>query len=365
MRGNGRLYRPKVRGRLTAVWWMDYSIGGKRHRQSSRTTVKKDAYRTLRQHIGDRESGKLVGRPDRLRLTDLRVQLEQRYALKGNKSLKRAKQAFVHLEGLLGSERRVTELTQDVVNGYLEGRVAEGAARATANYEVGILTSALSQAVDNRLLPFCPRFKVPKVRNARNGFFTPGEFAAVLLALPSDVRPVVQFLHATGWRLNEVLSLTWAQIDWDGMVIVISGDRTKGQDDRVFPFGIAPDLKALLEHRWALRNGLFIFHRSGKRIQTFIKTWRTACRRAGVPGKLVHDLRRTAAREFRRAGVTEGEIMKAAGWKTRSMFDRYNIIDEADLAQGLAKRFNANGKQAANTAASPKPEPFVTSSTTR
>src|SRR6266516_3696585 len=365
MRGQGRLYRPKVRGHLTAVWWMDYSIGGERHRESSKMRVKRDAHRVLRQRIGDRESGKLVGRPDKVRLVDLRAQLEQRYALKGNKSLKRAKQAFVHLYRLLGSERRVSELTQDVVNDYLQRRVSEGAARASVNYEVGILTSALSQAVDNRLLPFCPRFKLPKVRNARHGFFTPGDFAAVLLELPQDIRPAVQFLHATGWRLNEVLSLTWAQVDWDGLVVTISGDKTKGEDDRVFPFGVAPDLNALLESRFAARDGLFVFHRSGSRIKTFIKAWRNACRRAGVAGKLVHDLRRTAAREFRRAGVTEGEIMKAAGWKTRSMFDWYNIIDEADLAQGLAKRFNGNGKQAANTAASLQPKPSVTPSSTR
>ena len=70
-------------------------------------------------------------------------------------------------------------------------------------------------------------------------------------------------------------------------------------------------------------------------------------------------------REFRRAGVTEGVIMKAAGWRTRSMFDRYNIIDEDDLARSLAKRFNANGKQAANTASPLQPEPFVTPSSTR
>ena len=55
---------------------------------------------------------------------------------------------------------------------------------------------------------------------------------------------------------------------------------------------------------------------------------------------LVHDLRRTAARDFRRQGVSEGEIMKLCGWKARSMFDRYDIIDEADLAAAVAKRFN-------------------------
>ena len=51
-----------------------------------------------------------------------------------------------------------------------------------------------------------------------------------------------------------------------------------------------------------------------------------------MPGRLVHDLRRTAARDFGRAGIVEGVIMELCGRKTRSMFDRYDIIDAQDLA---------------------------------
>ncbi len=76
--------------------------------------------------------------------------------------------------------------------------------------------------------------------------------------------------------------------------------------------------------------------------------WARARKRAGLKNRIMHDLRRTAARDFRRAGVSEGEIMKLCGWKTRAMFDRYNIIDEADLASAVAKRFSpANGTVAA------------------
>ena len=74
--------------------------------------------------------------------------------------------------------------------------------------------------------------------------------------------------------------------------------------------------------------------------------WARARKRAGLKNRIMHDLRRTAARDFRRAGVSEGEIMKLCGWKTRAMFDRYNIIDEADLAAAVAKRLRTiNGKQ--------------------
>ena len=67
--------------------------------------------------------------------------------------------------------------------------------------------------------------------------------------------------------------------------------------------------------------------------------------KAGLAGRLVRDLRRSAARDFRRAGVSEGEIMKLCGWKTRAMFDRYNIIDAADLRSAIVHGFNANQRQ--------------------
>ena len=349
MRGQGRVFRPKVRGRPTAVWWLDYSHLGERHRESANTTSKTEAQRLLRQKLTEREAGKVVGWPERVLLDDLRALVERQYELDGRRSKGRLAQYWVHLGRLLGLETRVIEIGGMRLDAYAAARLAEGAARQTVNNELSALRRGFRLAINKGLLTAMPVFHLPKVQNVRSGFFEDGDFAALLLELPADIRDLVQFLRATGWRRDEARLLTWSSVDMEGETIRLENARSKSGKPRLFPFGLAPALATLLQVRWETRNGLYVFHREGQPIGigALRSAWRRATKRAGLLGRLVHDLRRSAARDFRRAGVSEGEIMRLCGWETRSMFDRYNIIDEDDLAAAVAKRFG-NGKQAAN-----------------
>jgi hypothetical protein len=67
------------------------------------------------------------------------------------------------------------------------------------------------------------------------------------------------------------------------------------------------------------------------------KDWDAACVRAGLPGLLFHDLRRSAVRNLRRAGVSETVAREISGYKTAAVFARYNITDFEDLRDAATR----------------------------
>ena len=100
---------------------------------------------------------------------------------------------------------------------------------------------------------------------------------------------------------------------------------------RVLP--ISPPIAAVLARRRATRRvgEMQVFHRDAVTVRAWRTAWPEACRKAGVPGRLLHDCRRTTARNLVRAGVPERVAMQLTGHKTRAVFDRYNIVQEAEL----------------------------------
>ena len=80
-----------------------------------------------------------------------------------------------------------------------------------------------------------------------------------------------------------------------------------------------------------------MFHIDGRPFKSYRKAWKTACRKACLPGRIPHDFRRTAVRNLVRAGVSEVVAMKMTGHKTRSIFDRYDIVSQGDLNDAARK----------------------------
>jgi integrase len=105
-------------------------------------------------------------------------------------------------------------------------------------------------------------------------------------------------------------------------------------------FPLIPQLRQLLEaqrrHTDACQKEQnrivpWVFHRDGKPLKHFRRSWLTACKQAGLAGKIPHDFRRTAVRNLERSGVSRSAAMKMVGHKTESIYRRYAIVSESDL----------------------------------
>jgi len=178
------------------------------------------------------------------------------------------------------------------------------------------------------------------------------ELAALLAELPGAVRPVIEFARLTGWRIpSEVLPLTWRQVDFHASVVRLEPGTTKNGEGRTFPFAALPALETVLRRQRDYTAAVerqpgqvvpWVFHRVGRQIRVFRNAWVQACRCAGCVGMIPHDLRRTAVRNLERAGVPRSVAMKLTGHKTESVYNRYAIVAEQDLREGVAKLARLN-----------------------
>lgn len=336
------------------VWWIRYYRNGRRHEESSRSTRKGDAERLLRLREGDVAKGlPISAKVGQLRFDEAAADVVADYAINGRKTTAHVERRIEkHLQPFFGG-RRLASITTADVRAYVASRQAprtledgsekRGAANATINRELSVLKRTFRLAQQSGKVLHSPHVPMLREDNAREGFFEPDEFAAVHDNLPAYLQGVATFGYLTGWRKGEILGLTWGNVDRAAKVIRLEPGTTKNSEGRTLPYDALPELEQVIAAQWAEHQRLasegtlspWVFQRGGELIGSFVKAWKTACSAAGCPGKLFHDFRRTAVRNLVRAGVSEHTAMQITGHKTRSVFDRYDIVNEADIRAGL------------------------------
>jgi integrase len=235
---------------------------------------------------------------------------------------------------------KAEKLTTDHMDRYREKRKTQKkrpVSDSTVNRELSILRTAFHNA-RKRTPPkvtIVPYFPMIEETNVRQGFLSDEQYDKLRDELPDELKALFVTGYNSGIRLGEITPLRWDQVDFEAGEITLDMGATKNDDPRSVPI-LDGDMRDLLtaakkerDEKWS--HSPWVFSRAGQRIVDFRWAWDAACKRAEVPGLKFHDLRRTAVRNMRRAGVPQVIRMKISGHKTDSMERRYNIVDAEDL----------------------------------
>ena len=330
--------------------WIAYSFRGKMFRESAHTTDEKTARKLLKQRLKQVERPGFVGsKEDRWTLADMKARIKADYERRQNRSLKTVEYCFKHLEDAF-QFRRVIDITTPVIEEYTANRLRAGAARASVNRELAYLRRGFKlmlKAGDISAIPAV--IELLQGENVRKGFIAPAEFGALTEEIPdADARDLVAFLYNAGWRSGEGKSLEWSEVDLKSNMIRLPAEKSKSKKPRNLP--IIGALMEIIQRRIEVRrlDCPYVFHRRGKRIASFRKAFKTAATAAGLPGLVPHDMRRSAVRNFRRAGLSEHEGMKLSGHETDSIYRRYDIISDDDLTESMNRVQEHLKKEAEN-----------------
>lgn len=336
-RGSGRIFQ---RGQ---VYWVAYYGPDPRHPsrrkrffESTGSPDRRDAERLLRQRLHEIHGDHFVGpQQERVTVAALLKEYQTHRELHGVKSPDKFRSHLKRVEEFFGATRAYDITTPSLeawANRTMKPRGPY--AKATVRQWLALLRAAMRLPMKRGFPLRVPAFPTIEVKNARKGFLEPEQFQAMIRHLAQPWVDIARFGYETMWRLSEILGLTWEMVDRRSGVITLPD--SKSGEPRVIP--IVGELTGVMERRWAARAvgtrlSPLVFHRQGRPIQSFRKRWRGACKAAGLHDVLFHDLRRTGARDSRNAGVPAGVIMKRAGWKTRHVFERYNIVSVDDQRQ--------------------------------
>lgn len=243
-----------------------------------------------------------------------------------------------------------TKFNTDEAKKYITARRAEGAEDTTINRELAIIRRGFTlrkQKQSDLVVPHIPKLEED---NVRQGFLEPEQYEKVLESLPQRLKALFVFAYHAGTRKGELRKIQWSQVDFDAHLIHLAARQTKGKAPRSLP--IYGEMEWWLRKQWDGRapDCPWVFHYRGMLVGAQLRGWREACERAGVPGLLFHDLHRSAIRNMKRAGVQDKIAMQISGHKTRTVFDRYNIVDQDDLG-GAGEKLEQYFKQRKRAAA--------------
>lgn len=344
--GFGRIYK---RG---GAWWVAWYDRGDRRESVARVlgkpvgaVTRRDAERLLKARLEAKHCGRTVlPKFERATVDEMLDDYERHLKITRPETWDGMMSQVKAVRGWLGSQR-VKRLDLPTLEAAVIEREAHGWGRGTIKNRVALIHAAMVQWQRAGRLAVIP--PMPKIREPqpRQGWFLRSEVVALTRHMPEAAADITWALFFTGWRISEILGLTWDRVDLREWTIRL--DTSKNGEGRTRPV-VEPDLVTLLErrHRERVVGQPWVFWRvlangrQGARVSDawFREHWHIAATAADLVGKIPHDFRRTRYRELVMSGVDLATAMHLTGHRSLSMALRYNIQDLARQRSALARQ---------------------------
>jgi integrase len=385
-RGEGSIFH----NGKTDVWTIKFYFRGIPKRESSHSTDRAVAERLLKRRLAEVETKTFIPRTN-VKVDELIADMLHEYRREGRKTIADVESRWGnHLKPFF-TRLRADDLNTDLVQRYCARREEEGVKGPTINRELAILKHAFNLATECsppkvRNVPFFPMYKESP---ARQGFLDDDKYTQLARRCNQEglwFRALLTTAYTFAFRKGELLKLRVRQVDLAAREINLEAGTTKNGEARVAPLTdeAATLLTACIVGK---KPNDYVFTRPATKpdlpaqpVRGFRKRWWTVCCDVGLgefvcrdcypklreqtvdakgncsacgkkwkrnelkyEGLLFHDLRRSGIRNMRLLGVSETIGMKISGHKTRSVYDRYNIIDKRDITE-VGRKLNEKQK---------------------
>jgi integrase len=316
-------------GRLSKDWYIDYRLNGKRYKRRIGPN-KKLAEQVLMEIEVKKAKGEYLGVHEVKKITVadfLGEYLTWASVNKGANTYALNRFCADRLRGAFTSH--LSGITAKQVEDYKVRRRAV-VSPATVNRELALLKHMCTKAVEWGYLKVNPLGSVKFLKEppGRLRYLTREETDALIAACPLHLRPIVVVALHTGMRKGEVLGLTWQNIDFGASTITVH--HTKNNEPKVIPMNqtLREELQRLPRH---LHSAYVFCNVQGQPYDEVKRSFKTACRKAGIEDFRFHDLRHTFASYLVMNNVNLKAVQHLLGHKDIRMTLRYSHLSREHL----------------------------------
>ena len=317
-------------------WMYEFVVDGVRYRKTlgdiSRTKAKEIYQRDRAAALEGRyENPKKAVSP---RLSEFVVDYFDYYAANHRpKSTRRHRTSWGSVGPVLGN-KKLSDIKPIDIERYRRKRQQDGRSDVTINRELSFLRNLFNMAIkwDRATTNPVREVKFAKEDNGRIRFLTRDEEERLLAACKKPLKPVVVTAIHTGFRVSELLSLTWSDVDFERRRVQVRAAYAKNGESRSIPMNevLTGTLEAI-----RISDGAVFRNRTGAPYRCIRTAFENAVKRAEIDDFTFHDLRHTFASRLVMAGVDLPTVKQLMGHKDIEMTLRYSHLSDDHVQRAV------------------------------